>query len=334
MSAWTYLKPAKEKSDPPEGEDVDAAEKKQVKGETKNRTERDEVNKYIEHVDDFYDDLASARDALWEAMSRAKALSSFYDSSLAIGRISRMMVYLRLKRQIKFHNWNAEQLKEQIPYWRKLFVDNEIEQFIKNHDYFPTDVGESNAERAKRDVYDALDKRNKSPNTDRDNRTLQEDMQTVIHYYIDTFNVTQMNTFLDKVYGILIGKQVKEVDDSVDDNHLRYMIQKIRQEREKRAILIQSMVRMVNAKNVREKRRQERQIRVNKRINQLRTRRTKQQQRNMKGNRRRPVLGETNQTPQGTSVSSQERNTSSSPERKKNRGNTQRRSGRNGVNMQ
>ena len=64
-------------------------------------------------------------------------------------------------------------------------------------------------------------------------------MQTVIHYYIDTFNVTEMNTFLDNVYGLLIGKQVnedddfrKEVDDSVDDDHLRYIIQKIRQERE------------------------------------------------------------------------------------------------------
>ena len=220
MNAWEYLNPARKKPDPP----VDAAETKQVageeyvnaKGETKTVTKQ-----VLRHVDDFYDDLASARDALWEAMSRAKALSNLFDDQSEIGRISRMMVYLRLKRQGKFHNWNAEQLKEQIPYWRKLFVDNEIKRFITTDDYFPTDVGKSDAEEAKNAVYDALKKRNRSPNADRDNRNLQKKMQTVIHYYIDTFNVTEMNIFLDTVYEILIGKQVKEVDDSVDDDHLR-----------------------------------------------------------------------------------------------------------------
>ena len=234
MSAWEYLKPAKEEPDPPEGKDVDAAEKNQVKGETKQLVKKDiaTVNNVLRHVDDFYDDLASARDALWEAMSHNNKLSDLFDKPKAIKRISRMMVYLRLKRQIEFHNWNVKQLKEQIPYWGELFdKDVEIEEFIDEDDYFPINVGTSKANNASAYVSKALKERNDFPNKPRKNTKLRENMQTVIHYCIDKFDAYALSTFFKVVYKHLIGKSINEVDDSVDDVHLRYMFQKMKETR-------------------------------------------------------------------------------------------------------
>ena len=234
MSAWTFLKPAKKESDPP----VDTAGRNQVKGEIKQlekkqvKKDRAKVNNVLRHVDDFYDDLASARDALWDVMSHHNQFSYLFDKPRAIKRISKMMVYLRLKRQIKFHKWNTEQLKEQIPYWGELFNnDVEIKWFIDYDDYFPINVGTSNAKNAVDYVYGALKERNDFPNNHRQNTELRENMQTVIHYSIDTFNADALNTFFKSVYKHLIGKSINEVDDSVDDGHLRYVVQKLKETR-------------------------------------------------------------------------------------------------------
>jgi len=195
------------------------------------------IKKVIKLVDDFYDDLASARDALWEAMSHHNELSVLFDMPQAIKRISRRMVYLRLKRQIRFHGWNVEQLKENISYLSELFDDGvEIEEFVAKDDYFPTNVGKSEAEKAVAYVYDALDKRNEFPNEPRKNTELRKNMQTVIHYSIDTFNADALNTFFKVVYKRLIGKSINEVDDSVDDDHLRYVVQKMKETRENKYI--------------------------------------------------------------------------------------------------
>ena len=149
------------------------------------------------------------------------------------------MVYLRLKRQIIFHNWNVKQLIENISYLSELFDDDkQIQQFIDNPDYFPINVGKSNAENAAAYVSKALENRNNFPNKPRQNTKLRENMQTVIHYFIDKFDADALSTFFKVVYKHLIGKSINEVDDSIDDDHLRYVVQKMKETRHQELIKI------------------------------------------------------------------------------------------------
>lgn len=191
--------------------------------------------KIMRHVDVYYDNLQSARQALWETMRAHDELARLFNVPMAIGRITKKLAYVKLLRQARFHGWTtAEDIMKHVPYWEDMFANQQqLEQFINSED---VDVFSNTplkyVERDKRAIQRILEARNRNPRTrPKNDSDLQRYIQNVVHDHLDRFDVEGAEQFLREIYStITLGGKAKPselVPDLVSHgDEMDYMIQR------------------------------------------------------------------------------------------------------------
>ena len=199
----------------------------------------------IRAVDTYYDTLESARQALLETLYQ-KGFEVFFNgmwAQKAIGRITRKMAILRLKREQLFHKWTTDQVKEYAPYWKELITPSfsTLKRFCEaeNIDAYMTPRYKINITRAVRRVYDIIGRRNHNVNITH-NDDLESHIESVVNAYVDNFAIGNLTRFLNNIYHKILRKEPTDapVDTNVGvdvDTDTDYVIQTVRHIMQKRA---------------------------------------------------------------------------------------------------
>ena len=197
----------------------------------------------IRAVDTYYDTLESARQALLETLYQKGFEVFFYGmwSQKAIGRITRKMSVLRLKREQWFHKWTPEQVMEYAPYWKELITPSysTLKRFCKaeNIDAYMVPRYKINVARAIKRVYDIIRRRNDVVNSTHDDN-LESHIESVVNADVDNFEIVDMTTFLNNIYHKMLRKKSTSAPMGINvdvDADIDYVIQTVRHIMQKRA---------------------------------------------------------------------------------------------------
>jgi len=194
-----------------------------------------EETKIMRHVDVYYDNLRSARQALWETMCAHDELARLFNVPMAIGRITKKLAYVKLLRQARFHGWTtAEDIMKHVPYWEDMFASQQqLEEFIDSEDVDGfSNTPLKDVRRDKRAIQGILEARNRNPRTrPKNDSDLKRHIQNVVHDYLDRFDVEGAEQFLRKIYSTITSGGVAEPSELVPDlvshgDEMDYMIQR------------------------------------------------------------------------------------------------------------
>ena len=194
-----------------------------------------EETKIMRHVDVYYDNLRSARQALWETMRAHDELARLFNVPMAIGRITKKLAYVKLLRQARFHGWTtAEDIMKHVPYWEDMFANQQkLEEFIDSEDVDGfSNTPLKDVERDRRAIQRILEARNRNPRTrPKNDSDLKGHIQNVVHDFLDRFDVQGAEQFLREIYStITLGGKAKPselVPDLVSHgDEMDYMIQR------------------------------------------------------------------------------------------------------------
>lgn len=261
----------------------------------------------IRAVDTYYDTLESARQALLEMLYQ-KGFEVFFNGmweKKAIGRITRKMTVLRLKREQWFHQWIPEQVMEYAPYWKELITKQELAVFCeaddinKIKDFFTVRYTIDVKKESER-VYGIIRLRNSDVNSPHDD-DLEACIESVVNAYVDNFAIKKLTMFLNNIYHEMLGKTPTnapvDINVGVDvDADIDYVIQTVRHIMQKRVndkrkrLERQEQKREEEERKRREEEEQKREEAARARaLQELKDIQRKERQRKMQGTRRRPT---------------------------------------------
>ena len=196
---------------------------------------RTDETKIMRHVDVYYDNLRSARQALWETMRAHDELAMLFNVPMAIGRITKKLAYVKLLRQARFHGWTtAEDIMKHVPYWEDMFANQrQLKKFINSEDVDGfSNTPLKDVERDRRAIRRILEARNRNPRTrPKNDSDLKRHIQNVVHDYLDRFDVKGAEQFLRDIYSTITLGGKAEPSELVPDlvshgDEMDYMIQR------------------------------------------------------------------------------------------------------------
>lgn len=160
----------------------------------------------IKRVDDSWNDLESARDALWNAMRKDEHLVTLFDDNRLFNSISRKMAYMKLLQDIHFHGWHTlQQVKDNIPQWNNMFrTEEQLILFLRNENVAGmSGLPLRDVRRQRARIREIIKERNQNPNVHRSSE-LKTLITDVMEDYIDSFDVTGAMSYLNMLYELMM----------------------------------------------------------------------------------------------------------------------------------